>query len=259
MLFIASGTSHARDVSMDLRLLQPNVNVGDEITVELNIDQVSDLKGIDILISYDNLKLDYKSLTKGSLISNFTEDIIPDPKQANTTGMMEYLAVLELPGPGVDSSRENILRLNFIAKTPGEGWVRITSNDVVLGDSTSKAIPYSTETGSINVKIGQIFALKRVFNYPNPAPDSSGKTVIRCESLAILDDLEARIYDISGELTKTISYNDFNSSQAPVYEYEWNCKNERDQNVANGVYILWLKAKLGSDEKNETWKIAILR
>jgi len=245
------------DVSIDLRLLQQNVNIGDEFSVQVNIHQVSDLKGVNFLISFDNLKLEYRSISKGNLISDFTEDIIPDPKTGATTGKIEYLAVLQAPGPGIESASGTILTLNFKAKVPGDAWVKFS--DVLLGDSTANAIPYKIDIPSITVRIGQVFALKRVFNYPNPAPDASGKTVIRCESLAILEGLEARIYDISGELVKTIDYQDFNSSQAPVYEYEWDCKNEKGQNVANGTYILWLKAKMGSDEKYETWKIAILR
>ncbi len=259
VLLLISNFTQARNVSMELRLLKPNVNVGDEFAVELNLESVSDLKGINILISYDNLKLEYKSLSKGILINNFVEDISTEPKKANETGKIEYLAVLEAPGPGIDSARENLLTINFVAKSPGDAWIKLSPNEFALGDSTAKAIPYNIDTDSVTVKIGQIFALKRIFNYPNPAPDATGKTIIRCESLAILDDLEARIYDISGELVKKISYQEFNTLKAPTYEYEWNCKNEKDIDVANGVYILWIKAKMGSDEKNETWKIAILR
>lgn len=243
--------------SLDLRLVQQNVNIGDEITIELNIEQVADLKGINIFMSFDNLKLEYKSHEKGDLIKDFSDEIVPEPVSANRSGKFEYMAVIDSPGPGVSSSRERLLSFRFVAKSPGEAWVK--AGDVMLVDSIAKIIPCEMGVSSITISIGQIFALKRVFNYPNPAPDASGKTVIRCESLAILDDLEADIYDISGELVKSIKYQDFDISKAPVYEYQWDCKNEDGQDVANGVYILWLKAKLGSNEKGRTWKIAVIR
>ena len=244
---------------MDLRLIQQNINVGDEVSVNVNIGQVSDLKGIDILISFD-LRLEYKSITtKNTLIEGFVEDIIPDPEASNTKGKIEYLAVLEAPGPGIDSPGGTILTLNFVARSPGEAWVRFDTNDVPLSDSTANAILTVTNIPQVDIPIGQIFNLKQVFNYPNPAPDEQGNTVIRVEALALLDGLEAKIYDISGEMVVEANYEDFDSSNAPVYEYVWNCRNEADQDVANGTYILWLKATLGSEEKHKTWKIAVLR
>jgi hypothetical protein len=257
-LFSVSNLSPARDVSIDLRVSQQNVNVGDEISVNVNIDSVFDLKGIYILISFDNRILEYEYITKGKIIETFVEDIVPDVEISNANGEIKYLAALEAPGPGIDSSGGTILTLNFVAREPGEAWIKLDPNDIPLGDSMANAIPTVIDTERQTIQIGQKFRLKRVFNYPNPAPDDHGTTVIRCEALALLDTLEARIYDISGELVKTIE--DFNETNAPVYEYEWDCKNEEGKDVANGTYILWLKASF-SDEKHEiiTWKIAILR
>ena len=258
-LFLVSDISIARDVSIYLALSQQNVNVGDEVSVKVNIDQVSDMKGIDILVSFDNLKLEYRSVTQGILIDGFMEDIAPDPEHSKTTGKMEYSATLEAPGPGIDSPGGTILVLTFVARSPGEAWIKLEPNDVSLGDSMANEIPAVTDIDRHAIQIGQVFRLERVFNYPNPAPDVHGDTTIRCEALALLEGLEAKIYDISGELVKEINYEDFDNANAPAYEYTWDCKNEEGQDVANGTYILWLKATLGSDEKYETWKIAILR
>ena len=258
-LLLVSNISLARDVPIYPVLNQQQVNVGDELSVRINIDQVSDLKGMDILVSFDNVRLEYKSVTKEILIEDFVADIAPDSETSKTTGRLEYVVVLEPSGPGMDSPGGTILTLNFVARKPGEAWIKLDPNDVALGDSIANAIPAAIDMDRYIVQIGQVFKLKQVFNYPNPAPDSQGNTTIRIEALAILDELEAKIYDISTELVKTIEYVDFDSSDAPVYEYVWDCKNEEDQDVANGVYILWLKAKLDSDEEHETWKIAILR
>ena len=260
-LFLVSNLSLARDVSIDLRLTQQNVNVGDEVSVKINIDPVFDLKGINILVSFDNSILEYKSAAKGVLIEDFVEDIVPDT-DSNRTGKIEYLAVLESPGPGIDliSSGNTILTLNFAARAPGEAWIELDPNDVYLGDSAANAIPAATDTDRQTIQIGQTLRLKRVFSYPNPGPKLDNTTVIRVEALALLEDLEAKIYDISGQLVKEIDFEDFGSSSAPVYEYSWDCKNEENQDVANGTYILWVKASFnGSDDKHETWKIAVLR
>jgi hypothetical protein len=258
-LFLITCISLARDVPIDLKLQQQNVNIGDEIPVTVVIGQVSDLKGLDILISFDNLRLEYKSITKEVLIDGFVEDILTDPEISKTTGEIEYLAVLEESGPGIDSPGGPILTINFVAKSPGDAWIKLDPNDVSLSDSRANEIPNIIDIDRHMVMIDQVFNLKQVFSYPNPAPDSFGNTTIRVEALALLDGLEARIYDISGELVKKIDYEDFDRSNAPVYEYLWNCKNEADQDVANGTYIMWLKASLDSDEKDQTWKIAVLR
>ncbi len=258
-LLLVSNISLARDVPIYPVLDQQQINVGDEFSVRINIDQVSDLKGIDILISFDNVRLEYKSITKEALIEDFVEDIAPDSETSKDTGKLEYVATLEAPGPGIDSPGGTILTLTFVARSPGEAWAKLDPNDVALGDSIANAIPAVIDMDRYTVQIGQVFKLKRVFNYPNPAPDSQGNTTIRVEALALLDELEAKIYDMSAELVKTINHVDFDSSDAPVYEYVWNCQNEEGQDVANGVYILWLEAKLESDEEHETWKIAILR
>jgi hypothetical protein len=262
LLFLVLNPSiAARDVSIDLRLIRQNVNVGDGVSVNVNIDQVSDLKGNDILISFDNLRLEYRSITRGVLIDSFVEDIVPDPEISKTTGKIEYLAVLEAPGPGIDSPGGTMLTLDFVARSPGEAWIRLDPNDVCLGDSMANAIPTVVDTERHTIQIGEILSLKRVFNYPNPAPDAEGNTVIRCEALALLEGLEARIYDISGELVKTIGDDeDFSDINAPIYEYVWDCKNGAGQDVANGTYILWLKASFSDDEhETKTWKIAIRR
>ena len=258
-LLLISNVSLARDVSIYPVLNQQQVNVGDELSVNINIERVSDLKGIDILISFDNLKLEYRSVTKGVLIENFVEDIVPDPETSKTDGQMEYMAVLEAPGPGIDTPGGTILTLNFVARFPGEAWIELNEDDVPLGDSIANAIPTNITTDRRTIQIGWEFELKQVFNYPNPAPDPYGNTTIRVEALALLDRLEAKIYDISGELVRTVEHVDFDDSNAPVYEYVWDCKNGEGQDVANGTYILWLKAAKDSDEKHKTWKIAILR
>ncbi|MFC1712050.1 cohesin domain-containing protein [Candidatus Poribacteria bacterium] len=256
-LLLISNISLARDVPVYPVLNQQQVNVGDEFSVRINIDQVSDLKGMDILVSFDNVKLEYKSITKEALIDDFVEDIAPDPETSENTGKLEYVAVLEASGPGMDSPGGTILTINFVARSPGEAWIRLDPNDVSLGDSIANAIPAAIDVDRYTVQIGEVFKLRRVFNYPNPAPDSNGNTTIRVEALALLDELEGKIYDISAE--RVITIEEFDSSNAPIYEYVWDCRNEEGEDVANGTYILWLKATKDSDEEHETWKIAILR
>jgi hypothetical protein len=275
LLFLVSGYSYARNaaiaqgVSIKLKIAndKSNLNVGDIMPVEVVIDRVSDLKGVYIGISFDSTKLKYVSISKGSIIEKFTEDLPPKAEKdedlqvlqakINANGEFEYLAVIEGPGSGIESSGGVILTINFSIKAPGEAGIKLLDKGISMADSTANAIPTNTDLNEFTRNIGQEFILN-VFNYPNPV-DISGKTVIRCESKALFEDLQARIYDISGELVKTIEFSDFNTDQAPIYEYKWDCTNDKKQDVANGVYILWVKAKLGSDEKNQTWKIAILR
>jgi hypothetical protein len=263
LLFILN-ISFARDIPIYLSSTQQNVNVGDEISVNVKIDPVFDLKGINVIISFDNRVLKYGSIAKSILIDNFSEDIVPDPEDINSAdqGKIEYMSVMENPGPGIDlaSSGSTILTVTFIAKAPGEAWIRLEDNNITLGDSMANAIPAVIDTDRHTTQIGEIYRV-RVFSYPNPAPDNEGNVIIRCEALALLTELEAKIYDISGELVKSIDHiEDFDSSNAPIYEYVWNCKNEKDQDLANGAYILWLKATFSEDKTEaQTWKMAVLR
>ena len=265
-LLLIANLSLALDVSIYPVLNQTQVNIGDTVSMKINIGQVSDLKGVNILISFDNQKLEYESITQEFRISDFAEEIAPNPDAAKDTGRMEYMAVLNSAGPGIDISEGAILTIDFVAKFPGAAYIKLDSNDVPLGNSIANAIPANIDEKELTIQIGQIFELKRVFTYPNPARD---KTTIRVEALAPLRKLEAKIYDISSELVKTIDTIDDFSGSGVVYEYEWDCKNEQGQDVANGAYILWLKAmwsETGQDSAKEneiweykTWKIAILR
>jgi hypothetical protein len=259
-LFLSiAGLSLARDVSIDLGLKQQQFNVGDEVKVMVNIDQISDLKGINILISFDNLKLKYKSISKESIINDFVEDILPKQEISNATGKLEYLAVRENRGPGIDFSGGSILTINFVAIAPGEAIINLDSNDVSLSDSMANAIPTSIDEKAKTIQIGELYKIK-IFNYPNPAPDTDGNTIIRCEAFAHLKDLETRIYDISGVLVKVINFSEFKQTKPLTYDYIWDCNNEQGQDIANGTYILWARASFdGSEDQYGTWKIAILR
>lgn len=250
------------NVSIDLQLIQQKVNVGDTFTVNVNTNQISDLKGINLLFSFDNLRLKYKSIDKGQVINDFVEDILPKPEISNTTGKMEYMAVREARGSGVDFSGGNILTLTFVAISPGQATIKLEANSVSLSNSIPNLIPAKLGDER-SLQIGELQRI-RVFNYPNPAPDMNGRTIIHCQAFAFLEDLEVRIHDISGELVKIIDFQDFNKDKAPTYEYEWDCKNANGRDVANGTYILWARASFeDSDDKSkdkyETWKIAIIR
>ena len=50
-LLLVASVSQASEVSIYPSLTQETVKVGDEVPVRINIDRVSDLKGIDILVS----------------------------------------------------------------------------------------------------------------------------------------------------------------------------------------------------------------
>ena len=146
LLFLVSGFSYALNVSIDLRMVKQNLNVGNELPVEVIIDQVTDLKGVNILVSFDNLKLEYLSVSKGEIISNFSEDIVPDPNEAKTTGKLEYSAVLEEPGSGIESPGGVILTIYFRIKSPGDTWVKLLPNNISMADSTANVIPASIDS-----------------------------------------------------------------------------------------------------------------
>jgi len=105
--------------------------------------------------------------------------------------------------------------------------------------------PMATETTVI-----EDMSVKTVYNYPNPAKDS---TIIRFP-LKTQQDVSIDIYDING---RTVWTKELNASETLVgiNIVTWNVRNDMGVEVSNGVYLLRVMAK----NKAITKKIAVIR
>ncbi|GAI52230.1 unnamed protein product, partial [marine sediment metagenome] len=75
-----------------------------------------------------------------------------------------------------------------------------------------------------------------VFNYPNPAKGVD-KTTVHFECGYANLKSEVKIYNIAGELVRTLPNEDRTSPASQTYEYEWKLNNDSGKKVASGVYI----------------------
>ncbi len=91
--------------------------------------------------------------------------------------------------------------------------------------------------------------------YPNP----TRKDWIRFRYvLSRPANVEAKVYTLMGKFVANITNGEVENSDG-VNELEWKLKNERNEDVVNGIYILWLKAETESEVITKTMRFGILR
>jgi len=90
--------------------------------------------------------------------------------------------------------------------------------------------------------------LSDVFSYPNPCYPAKGQ-VVKIVGLP-QNTQRIDIYTIAGELVRSFEKGEFNSTAI------WDCKNDRGQEIARGIYIYLV---ITADGKRKTGKIAIIR
>lgn len=98
--------------------------------------------------------------------------------------------------------------------------------------------------------------LGQIFNYPNPVKEST--TLIRAELPIETQDVSLQIFDLGGQLVKSVSYKEF-SRNGFYFDYRWDLKNERGVDVANGAYIYVIKARVSGNEYTKSQKMGVVR
>jgi LruC domain-containing protein len=98
--------------------------------------------------------------------------------------------------------------------------------------------------------------LGQIFNYPNPVKEET--TLIRAELPLETQDIKLQIYDLGGQLVKSVSFREFARSGF-YFDYRWDLKNERGVEVANGAYIYIVKAVVNGNEYSKSQKMGVVR
>ncbi|MBS1513889.1 MAG: LruC domain-containing protein [Bacteroidetes bacterium] len=98
--------------------------------------------------------------------------------------------------------------------------------------------------------------LGQIFNYPNPVKEST--TLIRAELPIGTQDIKLQIFDIGGQLVKTVTFKEF-TRNGFYYDYRWDLKNDRGTAVANGAYIYIIKANVSGTEYTKSQKMGVVR
>jgi len=98
-----------------------------------------------------------------------------------------------------------------------------------------------------------------VYAYPNPT--RKDKITIRFSVFYLNPEMEILIYNIAGELVRKIPDGDISKVNGPIYEYDWDTRNDARNRVASGIYLYLVKAKDKSTggNTNVVKKLAIIR
>jgi LysM repeat protein len=133
-----------------------SVNVNATTTVEIKVDTVTNLYGVDVRLTFDAAKLEAQDadsslagvqIEKGSFLNpaqGFQAQNVAD----NTTGQVQYAFVLLTPAPAV-SGTGVLAKITFKAKA--EGNALITLNSVTLSNDQAMPITATLMSGSITV------------------------------------------------------------------------------------------------------------
>jgi hypothetical protein len=82
--------------------------------------------------------------------------------------------------------------------------------------------------------------------YPNPA---KGMVNISLSKSDVRKPVEAKIYNIKGQLVRSLEVGNLSSDQ---YLYNWDCKDQRNNAVPAGIYLIRIKTERGEVSKKVT-------
>jgi len=134
-----------------------SVDLNQSVTVEIKVDSVTNLYGVDIRLTFDATKLEAQDAdgNPANGVQIAPGDFL-DPAQGflaqntvdNTTGQVQYVFALMAPAPAVSGSGV-LARITFTAKAEGQASISFTS--VTLSNDQAQPITATLVDGSITV------------------------------------------------------------------------------------------------------------
>ena len=133
-----------------------SVNVNGTATVEIKVDTVTNLYGVDVRLTFDAAKLEAQDANASLTGVQVEQGTFLNPAQGfmaqnvadNTTGQVQYAFVMLTPAPAVSGSGV-IAKITFKAKAAGNAL--ITLNTVTLSNDAAMPITATLMSGSITV------------------------------------------------------------------------------------------------------------
>jgi hypothetical protein len=111
----------------------------------------------------------------------------------------------------------------------------------VTPTSTPTATPASTVTPELRLSLVPL--------EPNPNPASSGVWIPY--SISIDASVDMKIYDVSGEMVRTLGTE---SKSAGTHERFWDLRNSDGAKTASGIYLVLFHARSASGDEAKAWK-----
>jgi len=125
-----------------------SVEAGQQATVQVMIEDVSNLYGAEVHLSFDPTLLNVSSITPGAFPDPASGSVVSD--YDNAAGTVYYAITLLAPAPAVDGSGV-LCDVTFNALTEGISPVTIT--DAILADVQGAEIPVTTSNGEVVITI----------------------------------------------------------------------------------------------------------
>jgi LysM repeat protein len=133
-----------------------SVNVNATTTVEIKVDTVTNLYGVDVRLTFDAAKLEAQDANASLAGVQIEQGTFLNPAQGfmaqnvadNTTGQVQYAFVMLTPAPAV-SGTGVLAKITFKAKAAGNAL--ITLNTVTLSNDAAMPITATLMSGSITV------------------------------------------------------------------------------------------------------------
>ncbi len=243
---LLSGLLMAQSAPISVAPEYQEVAVSDTFSIYITIGEVSDLKGIDVRLSYEQDKIECISIDKGISINIFTEYINAFD---NIDGNLECMAVISDTGSGIDMTCDTLCSIDFIALSETD-FTAVTFEDIPapIGNSESQVIPFLFCDGGVKIlpeggiseydNIPIPVTLTLIQNFPNPF-----RTHTRIEYGIPKDSyVTLKVYNIEGQI---VSMLESGYRKAGYHCVEWNGKNGEGERVSRGIYFY--KLEVGSE------------
>jgi flagellar hook assembly protein FlgD len=130
-----------------------------------------------------------------------------------------------------------------------------------------KDVNGNANSREIQFIVNDKFDIINIGNYPNPVlgraqdPKNDGRTRFTYVLTDQADEVSIKVYTVAGRLVKSfknlptgVGYHEF-----PRTLYGWDCKDEANIALANGVYFYKVRAVKGNKRIEKTMKMAILK
>ncbi len=158
---VMAAPSRQGEAIVSIQPAAQTINVGETATVDVQIDNVDNLFGVDLRLSYDPsvvAVVDSNPLVPGEQVEpgpfldiSEGKGFVVDNAADNTAGTVTYIATLLSPASPVSGSGA-LIRIAF--EGIAEGTSDIELDSVLLSDAKAEQIPATSRGGSISVEKG---------------------------------------------------------------------------------------------------------
>ncbi|MEK7274389.1 MAG: FlgD immunoglobulin-like domain containing protein, partial [Candidatus Desantisbacteria bacterium] len=145
-------------------------------------------------------------------------------------------------------------KLRMVYKDAAAGW-RIADQYTIDAIANKVTAEVTSFTEYMLASIADIITVDKIITYPNPWHPNRGG-LIKISYIPINSQPEIRIYNIAGELVRTLhNGKEIVPTDRGYMEADWDGKNDSGDNVASGIYLYLVRCNKGE----KTGKIGIIR